>query len=122
MFKKIFFLILFVSCSRGPQPISYVTDVCHYCQMSIVSKPFAAQFVTKKGKVYKYDAIECLVRHHPIEGTAYINDFYTHQPIPAKQAMFLIHDSIRSPMGGNLAGFKDRTDGLTWEELYEVFR
>lgn len=116
------FLLVLLGCSRSPQPIAYGSDVCHYCQMSIVSRPYAAQFVTTKGKVYKYDAIECLVRHRPAEGTAYIHDFYTHQVLPAQEAVFLIHDSIRSPMGANLAGFKVHADGFSWEELHEILR
>lgn len=110
---------LLISCIQEPQPFAYGTDSCHYCQMIIVAKPFAAQFITEKGKVYKYDAIECLVNEGLTHGTPYINDYFTHKPIPAETAFYVIHDSIRSPMGGHLAGFKSLSHGISWETLLQ---
>ena len=59
--KRLSILIIlcsFFSCSKTPQPINYGTDMCHFCQMTIVTKTHAAQMVTTKGKQYKFDAIE----------------------------------------------------------------
>ena len=58
--KRLSLLIIlcsFFSCSKTPQPINYGTDMCHFCQMTIVTKTHAAQMVTTKGKQYKFDAI-----------------------------------------------------------------
>ena len=54
-------LWLFYSCNISPKAINYGADGCHYCKMTIVETTHAAQIVTKKGKPYKYDAIECLL-------------------------------------------------------------
>ena len=115
------FIISCVSCSHSPKKINYGNDSCHYCQMIIVSPPFATQIISKKGKVFTYDAIECMVQEHT-KGICYINDYYTHAPILASNARFLIHDSIRSPMGGNIAGFKNHQNGITWNDVQDHFR
>lgn len=64
MNKLVIFSILFIlitSCSIEPAKIQYGKDACHYCKMNIVDKMHAAQYVTKKGKAFKYDAVECML-------------------------------------------------------------
>lgn len=107
-----------MSCSTGPKPISYGTDACTFCQMTIVDKQHAAQIVTVKGKVYKYDAIECMmndlqewnrpdVKHH------LVNDYANPGAlIEAKEAYYLISEEIPSPMGEFLTAFQRETDLL----------
>ncbi len=53
---------LLVSCKVEESPINYGKDACKYCKMKIVDQQHAAEIVTKKGKPFKYDAIECMVR------------------------------------------------------------
>ena len=50
-----------VSCKIEPQPIEYGKDQCNFCVMNIVDQNHSAQYVTKKGKQFKFDAIECMV-------------------------------------------------------------
>ena len=56
-------LLLFAACSPQPRPIEYGTDLCDFCRMTIVDKQHAAELVTDKGRVYKFDAIECMVNY-----------------------------------------------------------
>ena len=64
---KLPFLLLFASfcltvgCSVGPKPIDYGHVGCHFCSMTIVDKQHAAQLVTTKGKVFNFDAVECMM-------------------------------------------------------------
>ena len=51
------FLLLTSSCNVGPQPISYGSDGCHFCSMTIVDRQHAAEIVTDKGKGFKFDRI-----------------------------------------------------------------
>jgi copper chaperone NosL len=102
----------FLSCSKEPEPISYGLDMCHYCKMTIVTKTHAAQMVTDKGKQYKFDAIECMVRflNEKQELIAKSNLLITDYNSPgnmtnAKTAGYLICNEITSPMGANLTGF-----------------
>ena len=127
-FRKIIPLLLLIllitgACSKEPKPINYGQDSCSFCEMSIVSRSFAAQAVSTKGKQFNYDSVECLV-HHLSEGEiemALIRVSDYQQPgimMEASQAFFLINDSLKSPMGAHLAAIKHKADNtFTWEEL-----
>ena len=135
--KKIIYLlvlILFTACSSEPQPIDYGKDNCDFCEMTIVSKACAAQAVSEKGKQYKYDAIECMMNHQlqhnydmPVNLVANFEKPGT--MINVNEANFVINDSIKSPMGGNLAAFKQESavvntesgDSFNWQELRTIF-
>lgn len=135
--KKILYLFLlglFVACNNEAQPIDYGNDNCSFCDMTIVSQAYAAQAVTNKGKQYKYDAIECMVNdqlqhNHEMEIQLVSNFEEPGKMINVKNADFVINDSIRSPMGGNLAAFKkestvlnNASDGMfNWDELMKHF-
>ena len=45
------------------EEINYGVDACAYCKMNIVDPKFGAELITKKGRVYKFDAIECMVNY-----------------------------------------------------------
>ena len=105
-------LLLFISCNVSQKPIDYGNDGCHFCSMTIVDKVHAAEIVTKKGKIYKFDATECMVNFIKEFDTSkiklYLSNNYT-QPeklIDATKATFLISDNIPSPMGAFLSAFK----------------
>ena len=53
--------ILFFSCNSAPKPIVYGSDGCHFCSMTIVDQQHAAQYMTKKGRSYAFDATECML-------------------------------------------------------------
>lgn len=107
-----------VACSNEPQEINYSKDICVFCKMTIMDKRFAAQCISSKGKVYKFDDVFCLnkflknggVWKTEIKGI-YFTD-YTAKPgwIPSDKVMLLKSDSLRSPMGGNIAGFSSKDD------------
>lgn len=127
-------IILFYNCDASPQAIDYGNDGCHYCKMTIVDKIHGAEVVTQKGKVYKFDAMECLVNFSKTFNTSEIKHYLTNNYtdpeilIDATEATFLISNSIPSPMGAFLTAFKTKEDALeiqvkkegslyTWEEL-----
>ncbi|MEX0289969.1 MAG: nitrous oxide reductase accessory protein NosL [Flavobacteriaceae bacterium] len=138
----IFFVIvlcLLVSCDGGPKPINYGTDGCHYCSMTIVDNQHAAQFATKKGRAYKFDAIECMMNHLKDVDPAtvsvlLVNDYNTPgELIDAKTAHYLVSKEIPSPMGEFLSAFdsekgiknvleKHPGEQFSWEELKKKFK
>lgn len=132
--KNILFIMLLTgglaSCSTEPEAIKYGEDACHFCDMTIVSRAHAAQAVSVKGKQFKYDAIECMVHDLQRNGTEMaieqVSDFK--QPgtmIQVSEAGFIIHDSINSPMGANLAAIKAVAENervYTWNELKKQFQ
>jgi copper chaperone NosL len=132
-------LLMLVSCNVSPQAIDYGSDGCHFCKMTIVDKVHAAEIVTKKGKVYKFDATECMINFmndfDASEIELYLSNNYTEpeQLIDAKKATFLISKNIPSPMGAYLSAFKNKADAekmqsekggdlYSWEELLVHFK
>ena len=132
-------ILLAYGCSISPNPISYGSDSCHFCSMTIVDRQHAAQFVTEKGKAFKFDASECMMNH--VKGIDksknalfLVNDY--NEPgklIRAEQATFLISENIPSPMGEFLTAFSSVEDAekaqqensgelLTWQELKNRFK
>ncbi len=126
--------ILLLSCNVSPKKIDYGNDGCHFCKMTIVDKLHAAEIVTKKGKVYKFDATECMINFMDEFDTTqvklYLSNNYSEPEvlIDATQATFLISENIPSPMGAFLSAFKNKVDAenkqtekggnlYTWPEL-----
>src|SRR5690554_4470874 len=54
-------VILLASCGVKPEPIAFGEDHCTHCRMNIADPKFGAELVTDKGRVYKFDALECMV-------------------------------------------------------------
>jgi copper chaperone NosL len=128
-------LLILVSCNVSPQAIDYGNDGCQYCKMTIVDKVHAAEIVTKKGKVYKFDASECMINFmnefdDASEIKLFLTNHYTEPEvlIDATKATFLISENIPSPMGASLSAFKNKADAekmqsekggelFSWEKL-----
>lgn len=132
-------MLFLAACSVEPQPINYGTDACSYCKMNVVDNQHAAQFVTSKGKCYKFDAIECMLNlekdfvEAPIE--LYLICDYTEPGnlVDATTATYLVSENIPSPMGGFLSGFSSEAaaqttqaeangDLYTWQQLKTKYR
>ena len=122
--------LIITGCEVTPQPIEYGSDACSYCDMTIVDPKHASQVVTKKGKNYKYDAVECMV--HSIQDELketpiaiyLVADFNNPgQLTDATKAGYLVSNEIRSPMGANLASFTDEDKAATAQQRVggEVF-
>jgi copper chaperone NosL len=130
-------LLLNLSCEVKPQPepINYGKDSCAFCLMIIADAGFSAELKTKKGKVYKFDAIECMaayilsgkVKEEDILAL-WVADFPSKELVRVEEVKFLVSDRLRSPMGLNISAFKkeeelkeaQRNFGgkiLTWEEV-----
>ena len=131
--------IFMVSCKIGPQPIAYGSDGCHFCTMTIVDRQHASEIVTDKGKVYKFDAVECMMNHLKTIGTGHISLFLVNdysdpgELLDATKANYLISKGIPSPMGEFLTAFgtveavenaksEHGGDRLNWEQLKLRFK
>lgn len=119
LFKKTALLSL-MACSASLQPIHYGQDACDHCKMTIVDNKFGAEIITDKSKVFRFDSDECLrnfeQEKHP-QGKQYLVTDYVKpgEIIDAKTAWFLHSDKIKSPMGGNLAAFKNKADAESYQ-------
>ena len=121
-FKNKFFTLLilifvstvFLKCGISPEPINYGKDECEHCRMLIIDDRYGAEVLTDKGKVYKFDSIECLIGYtltKNILGNAQtsflVNDFSQPEKlIDAKTAFYVHNDNFRSPMSLNISAFE----------------
>lgn len=127
-------LLLCSSCKHELRPILYGKDNCEHCRMTVMDPQFAAEMLTSKGKTFTFDAEECLVRYIKVKGINdkdqyFVSDYMKPGSlIDATKAVYLHGDSIQSPMGGNLAAFRNERDAdsvqqklggkiLGWNEL-----
>ncbi len=134
----VFVFSIFISCEIEAEKIIYGKDQCSFCVMNIVDKTHSAQYVTKKGKQFKFDAIECMVNDlasKTEEDLAIIlvaNYNEVGQMIDANTASYIISKEIKSPMGAYLSAvatvdasskLKQEHGGniFTWETLKNHF-
>lgn len=127
-------LLVASSCSIESEKINYGKESCHFCKMTIVDNQHAAEMVTSKGKVFKYDAIECMINDLKQKsvvdfGLLFVNDYAAPGTlIDAKSATFLISQEIKSPMGAFLSAFEKQEEAqktldehkgklYNWEEI-----
>ena len=120
------------ACNRSFEPVEYGKDACAHCKMTIMDKRFAAEIITPKGKVFKFDDISCLRAFETeLPGSMLFVSAYAGtpgDPLNAATAVYLHHESFGSPMNGNLAAFASPADAarlrdslqlplLNWENL-----
>lgn len=115
LIKHTVWILLLSSCSAEISPIHYGSDACDFCRMTITDPKYGGELITSKGKVYKFDAAECMAAFYKNHQSATIKftgmavaDF-THpgKMIDVKQAVFFQDDQINSPMGANIAALPD---------------
>lgn len=110
--------LLLTQCKPEPQPIAYNVDECAFCKMKISDPNFGAELVTDKGKVFKYDSAECLLReYNNNEDVSYAHVMVTdymqpHTLINGLEAYYLISENLPSPMGGNLSCYENEQDAV----------
>lgn len=110
----LFLIIAFLtSCSLEVEPINYNNDECFLCKMLISDERFGGEIITKKGKIYKFDSIECMIEFYNSEENKNETEklFTVDYSVPkklinAKSAVYLHTDEISSPMGANILSFE----------------
>jgi copper chaperone NosL len=119
-------LLAIVSLGCGepaPVVIRYDSDACDHCRMTISDPAFAAQIVTRTGKVYRFDDPACLARFMSAAHVAsadvhsiWMNDHAAPEDrVNARDAVFVVSDRIRAPMNGRMAAFGRRADAMAFQ-------
>ena len=115
------------SCTTDPEPINFGTDQCEHCRMLIIDNKFGAEIVSNKGKVFKFDAAECMVNYiksgkinEPEISSYYVIDVSKPAHLTdALSAVYLISENFPSPMGANLSAFGNRADAESFQKTYQ---
>ena len=132
-------LLAFGSCKPEAGKVEYGKEGCSFCSMTIVDNQHAAQIVTDKGKIFKFDAIECMLndlkkRDKSKVAMVLVNDYSNPgQFISAQESTFVISKAIPSPMGAFLSAFNEREaatliqkekggDLYDWESIQAKFK
>jgi len=135
----LFIAFSLIACSsEGPRTIRYGQDQCIHCKMTVSDARFGTQIVTKKGRAYNFDDLQCMVAYVKGGDIAeediaeyYLPDYANnHKLLPASEVMLLKSESLKSPMRGDIAAFKNKDDleeakkihggeELSWKDLWE---
>lgn len=129
------------SCGSEPEPINYGHDECEFCRMQITDNKYGAELVTDKGKIYKFDSIECMIEFSLVKNTLgdtnnklLITDI--NNPgnfVDARNSVYVMNDKFRSPMGLNVTAFNGEEqvqkfisenggEKLSWVEVIELVK
>lgn len=117
LFAQIFFVLIvsfvIAACQSNPEPIVYGEDSCDNCKMTISDPKYGAELISDKGKIFKFDSIECLAAYSMIINSKtiasmWVTNFSTKENfINTNDALFLKSENLRSPMGLNLSAYKN---------------
>lgn len=133
--------VILSGCTVKPEPIVFGTDMCHTCKMTIMDRKFGGEVVTTKGKIYKFDDLNCMINflnsgYLEEREVAYLLVLDYSQPgklIDATQAFYLKSNEIRTPMASRMAAFESdkvmeehkkqwNAIYLTWGEAITQFK
>ena len=129
-------VLLFGSCTTGPEKFNYGKDICADCSMTIMDPKFGAEIITKKGKIFKFDDAHCIVnfikagkvKQADIKRTLFIDYDNNDKFLDAESISFVVSPLLKSPMNSNAAAFSskakaeevgNKTGGqvISWSEL-----
>ncbi|MBL7803620.1 MAG: nitrous oxide reductase accessory protein NosL [Saprospiraceae bacterium] len=108
--------LMLSSCAgSGPQPIRWGKDNCDLCKMTLMDQHYGAELVTKKGKAYKFDDVNCFIRFQKNNTIAadqiaeryVVNHAAAGTLIPAETATYLYSEKLKTPMASEVAAFGD---------------
>ena len=130
-----------ISCKVEPEPLQYRKDGCHSCKMTLMDNKFGAEIVTAKGKIYKFDDVNCMLKLYnsgevspeDIKEILIVDFSKPEKLIDAKNALYVKSESIKSPMASNVAAFESNEDLkrmnadwkgilLSWGELQTQYK
>jgi copper chaperone NosL len=110
----LFAVLCFIpGCDTTPQPIEYGKDNCAECTMTLVDEHFGTEFISGKGKVFKFDDVNCMIafiNREPAKSDSkaklLIIDFdQPGQFLAVAEAAFLKHKDLRTPMRSDIGAF-----------------
>ncbi len=116
-------LALLAACgSPAPRPLAYEVETCAHCQMTLSDRRFGGEVVLRTGRAIPFDDAGCLATWLASEAdtaseiaSTWVTSFLPpHDLLESSAAVFLISDSLHTPMDYHLAGLPPgpRADSL----------
>ena len=99
--------MVLMGCSTQPVDFPPGERACEHCKMSIVDLKFHTQAISKRGKIYPFDSIECMIlwnaEHPDIETEMWFKNYLDPGVwMKMENAKIIRSHLIHSPMGSNL--------------------
>lgn len=129
-------LLLLSSCQSGPSAWEPGNYACDFCRMTIMDDRFGASLLTKQGREYRFDDLQCMVRFNnagainpkQIRSIWVLLYESPGEFVEVENACFAIDSTLRTPMGSHAAAFAAPSGAagqalraqpvrLTWEQL-----
>lgn len=115
-YSLIIIILLLASCQPKEKAIVYGQDECIHCRMMIVENQYGTELVTKKGKVYTFDSIECLIDYLRTDNIdenevalSLVTAFNQPNKLRAVKDSYYLHSiKLPSPMGMFLTAFESK--------------
>jgi copper chaperone NosL len=121
--------------------VSYDSSRCSYCKMLIQETTFGAELETDSGRVYVFDATECLAAYLvdrkisalDVKKLWSVDYAKPGTLIDADSAVYIHSDKLLSPMSMNVAAFGSQAEAarvlnttggeiLSWNEVLDLVR
>ena len=141
LIRRVLLLAMFAACKTpSPRPLAYDQENCRHCHMTLADQRFGAELVMRTGRVLPFDDTGCLITFLETDSVStaavhsiQVADFLApHALLDAATAMFLVSDSIHTPMDYHIAALsKERADSVrgalggalvTWEQARAMIR
>lgn len=108
--RALLLAMLVLACGgTTPRAIALGEDACAYCRMEVTDARFAAQAVTRTGRVHVFDSVDCLAGYARSTDAGTLAGLWVtdaEQPgrfVPAESAGYLRGSALRGPMGATVA-------------------
>lgn len=111
-FASVIILFFLITCNPSePEEVRAAEHKCEFCKMGVVNLNYNAQLITKKGRRYHFDSIECLFSYwnqneDKVEKVWVKNYLNSKEWIEIDKAKFLQSEKLPSPMAANLSSYK----------------
>lgn len=123
----ILMLFLTASCANyEPVPIDFNKDSCSNCRMGISDEKFGAEAISQKGRVFKFDDIQCMLTFVKVDPNTKIAAYYVQNYsggnllVAADKAIFVKGDEISSPMNGGIVAFNSQSEAQKMATKYKA--
>ena len=121
--------LLLGSCSTKPEPFKLGLDECSHCRMTIIDPKFGGETITTKGKIFKFDDVNCMLdflstgklAEKEINQNVVVNYEKKDDFINVNSAYFLTSPDFKSPMGSNTAAFVSKESAKKISSNAEAF-
>ncbi len=115
MVSTISLVLIFSACGNTqPEPLVINKDQCAFCKMTVSDIRFGAETISDKGRIYKFDDINCMVSFKKTNENIIMEQYFVadysanNQLIDATKALYVTHETIKSPMSSNTAAFSQK--------------